>query len=111
MWGKFERVYAVTDYVDGILAGVAAFRGAPHVFELERLDDTLYRLTPVVGALVFPESSPVDIWSPTPDIEATVRAAASSPNGGFLVRGEFRPVSPSPSLKPDLHVRWELDGV
>jgi hypothetical protein len=35
MWGEFETVYAVTDYYDGILAGVANFQGSPHVFLLE----------------------------------------------------------------------------
>jgi hypothetical protein len=39
----------VTDYNHGIIAGVADFGGSPHVFVVERLDDTLYRVTPVIG--------------------------------------------------------------
>ena len=113
MWGEFETVYAVTDYVDAILAGVADFEGSPHVFVLERLDGTLYRLTPVTGGAV-PSltSSPArDMWKPTPAIEGLVRAAVTLQGGGFLVQGEFSPARRSASKKPALRVRWKRDGV
>ncbi|HEY2899388.1 MAG TPA: hypothetical protein VGL59_02345 [Polyangia bacterium] len=105
----------MTDYVDGILAGIADFHGSPHVFVLEDENGPLYRLTPINGgAAVFRATTPLDIWSPTPAIEELVRATIPSTDGGFLVAGEFRPVQASSSPRPDLHVRWdkaERDGV
>jgi hypothetical protein len=116
MWGEFETVYAVTDYVDGILAGVADFRGSPHVFVLEDETVPLYRLTPIDGgaAAAIQSTRPYDIWNPAPSIEELVRAAIPSIDSGVLVAGEFRPVSASLSTEPDLHVRWDQaqrDGV
>jgi len=47
-----ERVYGTVDYYDGVLAGVADFRGVPHAFELADDRDAtapIYRLVPVSG--------------------------------------------------------------
>ncbi len=114
MWGEFETVYAVTDYYDGILAGVANFQGSPHVFVLEEETVPLYRLTPISGAAAVLESSPPnDIWNPTPAVEALVRTAVSASDSGFVAAGKFIPVDGSPPLKPNMRVRWnsERDGV
>ena len=114
MWGEFQAVYAVTDYVDGVIAGVADFNGSPHVFVLEDEKVPSYRLRPIDGAAMLGETAPRDIWNPTSAIEALVRDAIRSSDVGFLVTGEFSPVHSSPSLKPDLRVRWERnerDGV
>ncbi len=116
MWGDFETVYAVTDYYDGILAGVANFQGSPHVFVLEEETVPLYRLTRISGgaAAVLEPAPPNDIWNPTPALEALVRKAASSSDRGIVAAGEFIPVEGSPSLKPNLRVRWDesqRDGV
>src|SRR5580700_11196691 len=102
MWGEFETVYAVTDYYDGILAGIAEFRGWPHVFVLERQDEALYRLTPVAGGSLpaLRSSPPIDIWTPPTAIEGMVRAAVSSHDGGLLVRADFSPTGPSSPAKP-----------
>ena len=109
MWGEFETVYAVTDYVDGILAGVADFQGSPQIFVLEDENVPLYRLTPInsATAAVIRSKSLADIWNPTPAIEELVRTTLSSTAGGFLVPGEFTPVQVSLFPKPDLHVRWD----
>ncbi len=114
MWGEFETVYAVTDYYDGILAGVANFQGSPHVFVLEDEKVPLYRLTPIVGAAAALEQPPPnDVWSPTPAVEALVRTAVSASDSGIVVAGEFIPVEGSPPLKPNMRVRWDSgrDGV
>jgi len=116
MWGEFETVYAVTDYVDGILAGVADFQGSPHVFVLEDEKVPLYRLVPIDGgaAVTFRSPKNIDIWNPTPAIQELVRDTVPSSHAGLLVAGDFRPVQPSLSLQPELHVRWdraERDGV
>jgi hypothetical protein len=114
MWGEFETVYAVTDYYDGILAGVADFQGSPHIFVRDEETPPLYRLTLISGAAASLDWSPLnDIWNPTPAVEALVRTAISARDDGFVAVGEFIPVDGSPPLKPIMRVRWnaERDGV
>jgi hypothetical protein len=111
MWGEFEKVYAVTDYVDGIVAGVADFEGTPHIFVLEDEDAPSYRLTRVSSDVTSCLASSVDQWNPAPAIETMVRAEISLSKDGLLARGEFSPVGPASSTSPDLQVRWDRDGV
>ena len=110
MWGEPETVFAVTDYVDGILAGIANYQGSPHVFVLVAQDESQYRLVPVSEDVVPALRGPVDIWNPAAEVENVVKTALASLDDGVLVRGEFIPVQPG-SLTPDLQVKWEHDGV
>jgi hypothetical protein len=50
----YERVHTVTDYYDGPIAGVADFRGAPHLFaavwdDQEEEYGPVFRLTPLAS--------------------------------------------------------------
>jgi hypothetical protein len=111
MWGEFEKVHAVTDYVDGIVAGVADFEGTPHIFLLDDEKTPSYRLTRLSGEATAHLAASLDIWNPAPAIERVVRAEVSASKSGLLVRGEFIPVSPPSPTSPDLQVRWDRDGV
>ncbi len=47
-----ERVYGTVNYYDGVLGGVANFRGIPHAFELDDEPDAscpIYRLIPIAS--------------------------------------------------------------
>ena len=103
-------MFAVTDYVDGILAGVANYRGVPHVFVLVGPHESQYRLVPVSEDVVPALKAPADIWNPAKEIGKTVQVALASLVDGVLVRGEFISAPPS-SLTPNLQVKWERDGV
>ncbi len=110
MRGEPETVFAVTDYVDGILAGVANYQGSPHAFVLVAQAESRYRLVPLSEDVVSELSASADVWNPTAEIGEAVQAALASLDDGVLVRGKFIPVQPA-SLAPDLHVKWERDGV
>lgn len=61
----FEVVHYVLGYYDGILEGVADYRGAPHHFKLEHWGeepDGLYRLTAVPPGIFAAMSESWDIW-------------------------------------------------
>jgi hypothetical protein len=78
-----ERVYGTVEYCDGILRGVADFRGIPHAFELH--DDMnapcpLYRLIQVAADQV--EAAMGGVYAAVPD-ESVLRA-----RGRFLPRDE-----------------------
>ena len=110
MWGEPETAFAVTDYADGILAGIANYQGSPHVFVLVAQDEAQYRLVPVSVGVVPALSTRADIWNPAAELGKAVQVVLASPDHGVLVRGEFIPVQPS-SLTPDLRVKWERGGV
>ena len=64
---NFETVHTMTDYYDGPRAGVADFRGAPHVYESEFLDSLnnyteLFRLSPIPDDLFQLALEDWDIW-------------------------------------------------
>jgi hypothetical protein len=112
MAGEFETVYTVTAYYDGILAGIADFRGVPHVFTLEDLAESepfaVYRLRPIsrdsFASSGLTESP--DIWSASAQTESMVEVVSRAEDPGVVARGEFAPVEGTPALKPDLQVRW-----
>jgi hypothetical protein len=117
MAGEFETLHALTAYHDGIVAGIADLRGAAHVFTLEDRAESeafaVYRLRAVPQG-AFPSSGDyssddyrsIDIWSPSADVEALVTTVSAAEDDGFVARGEFVPVDPSPVVRPALRVRW-----
>jgi hypothetical protein len=126
-----ERVYGILGYCDGILDGVADFRGSPHAFVLDgdfEAEAPRYRLKPlhadefalfleywhmwrrwedafhrgeVAGAA--PAVLPADL--PRHDeIEPIVKKALAVPEHiGKVVRGDFRPAA---EVIEERHGRW-----
>ena len=106
----FERVF-IADYYDGIISGIANFRGAPHVFlvapasasdELQR-----YSLHAITEGLDEKTLAAQELWNPTPAVVEIVKAIVDSNGAGFTAFGDFRPVGPSDERGPrEMEVRW-----
>ncbi len=78
--GARERVYGTVDYHDGVIGGVADFRGRPHAFELDAEADAespIYRLAPI------PDLS-LGVWKEG-------RHAPVNPGTPVRARGRFLP--------------------
>ncbi len=117
-----ERVHGILGYYDGILDGVADFRGTPHAFALAGdldADMPRYRLKPISAAEfeLFSEywqmwrrwedalhGGKVDVSTPPvlpedrlrhDEIEPAVKRALAVPgDAGPVARGDFRPSAP-----------------
>jgi len=78
-----ERVYGTVDYYDGVVRGIADFRGIPHAFELDGEPDApcpIYRLIQVAADEV---ESAMGGMHPTVPADSVLRA-----RGRFLPRDQ-----------------------
>lgn len=113
---KFESVYAITDYVDGILAGVGDYHGKPHVFLLAHERPAIPDAPPLyslwsVEWLPSSRQTRSDIWDPPQELLALVACTVcrfGQPN--LRARGNFQPASamPTAGLPPtEIIVAWQ----
>ncbi|MBX7228953.1 MAG: hypothetical protein K1X48_05055 [Burkholderiaceae bacterium] len=108
-----EPVYAITDYVDGILAGVAGYRGHPHVFVIKRFgsscDLPVYCLWPLESQEAIGQFTS-DIWNPKPELTALIaQSVERSTKGAVHARGNFLPNPQAQAWQTtnEMIVSWE----
>ena len=106
-----QPVFTITDYVDGILSGVALFDGEPHVFLATKGSPSdphaRYELHSIAEIDPGFSLEPQDLWNPQQSVRDLIGSLIEPRRPGRVALGDFHPRGRSSSCGAEaMEVLW-----